>query len=133
MLRRMRWVIGIAALAAAFVAGAAAGPQAETTARALGDVFFGPRLARAEVVLVQDGAIQDYRIDRGRVKSVSRAALELRELDGSIHVVPLAPATVVELRGQTVPASAIRRGMTVMTIRLQNQPAQRVVIVGGRR
>ena len=38
----------------------------------LEDFLFGPKLVRAEVILQDAGGVHDYRVDRGRVRTVSR-------------------------------------------------------------
>jgi hypothetical protein len=126
MAKRLRWMVLGGMLTLVVMTGGAFGAMQLGYARPLGDFFFGPHLARAEVVLVQKGEVHDYRIDRGKVKSIRGATLELRELDGTVQVVPVAGTAQVTVNGQVAPLSLIVRGMTVTTIRDGENPAQQV-------
>jgi hypothetical protein len=99
----------------------------------LGDFFFGPRMVRAEAVLMIDGQIHDFRIDRGKLKSLPRNGnLELRELDGTIQVVPVSPTAEVTINRHPAPLNALRRGMLVTAIRDGSAPASQIVAEGSR-
>ena len=90
--------------------------------------LFGPGLIRAEAIVREGGVVRDYRLDRGRVRAVRRAAntLVLREADGTIVTVPVAADARIELGGRTVLFAAIRRGMLATTLREGGGPAMRV-------
>jgi hypothetical protein len=133
MAQRLRWMALGGVLTLVLVAGSAFGAMHSSRAKSLGDFFFGPRLARAEVVLVQNQQVLDYRIDRGRLKSIKGANLELRELDGAVQVVPVASAARITLNGHSAPLSALQRGMLVTTVRVGTAPAQQVVAQGVRK
>lgn len=92
--------------------------------RSLGG-YFGSKLVRAEVV-VRDGGIREYRLDRGRLRSKRGSSLVLREADGSIVVVPVAPNAVILLNGKPSSFGALRRRMTVTTVREGGAPAAEV-------
>jgi hypothetical protein len=92
----------------------------------LAQTLLGPGLVRAEVVVQRDGAFRVYRVDRGRVLTKTRAALTLREQDGTIVSVPLSAATRYELGGRTVRFRAVRVGMTATTTRVGDGAAERV-------
>jgi hypothetical protein len=93
--------------------------------RSLGSYFFGSKLVRAEVV-VRDGGIREFRLDRGRLRKKSGSSLVLREADGSIVLVPVAPSAVILLNGKQSSFGALRRGMTVTTVREGDAPAAEV-------
>jgi hypothetical protein len=93
---------------------------------ALAGYFFGPKMIRAEVVLKDAGVLHDYRLDRGRVRAVSAGSLTLLERDGTLVVVPVATDADVRLNGRSVQLTALRRGMTAMTVRDGGQPAATV-------
>ena len=93
--------------------------------RSLGQYFFGPKLVRAEVV-VNDGAIREFRLDQGRLRQKEGSSLLLREADGSIVSVPVAANAVVTLNGQPSSFRALRRGMIVVTVREGGAPASEV-------
>jgi len=126
MTKRIRWALaGLGAILALATGAVAAAPP---PGKPLGEFFLGPKLARAEVVLVVRGQVHDYRIDRGRVKSAARGSLELRELDGTIQVVPVADDATIELNGRLIAFSGIRRGVVAVTIRDGDAPAERVIL-----
>ena len=93
--------------------------------RSLGNYFFGPKLVRAEVV-VRDGGIREFRLDRGRLRKKDGSSLRLLEADGSIVSVPVAPDAVVLLNGESSSLRALRRGMIVVTVREGGAPASEV-------
>jgi hypothetical protein len=89
----------------------------------LGDYFFGPRLVRAEVLVNDGGVLHDYRIDRGTIRAKAPGSLTLRERDGSLQTIAIAPTAAIKLRGVPVPFSALRRGMVATVIRDGDAPA----------
>lgn len=98
-------------------------PKGPPAGRSLGDLFFGKNMARAEVILVLQGVVHDFRIDRGRVQGVVAGQLVLRELDGTVQQVPVAPDARVDIDGQPAPLTALARGLYATAIRDGNAPA----------
>ena len=93
---------------------------------ALGNYFFGPRLVRADVVVNQNG-IRQYRLDQGRILRAQVGSILLREADGTVVTVPVAPSADVVLRsGQHTTVAALRRNQVVITIREGGAPASEV-------
>jgi hypothetical protein len=88
--------------------------------KALINQFSGPRLIRAEVlVLGADGSAQDYRIDRGVIVSAVGGTLQVRELNGDIVPVALAPGTTTNARTTGGGGGGqYRRGMRVVVYQL---------------
>lgn len=127
MKQRLRWMVLGGVLTLVLTAGGAFGALQLTRGKSLGDFFFGPHMARAEFVLVQKGQIRDYRIDRGRVKSLRGGVLELRELDGTVQSVPVAATAQVTINDQRSSFAALTRGMIVTTIRVGSSPAEQVL------
>src|SRR5215210_3629883 len=84
--------------------------------RSLGTYFFGPKLVRADVVL-NDGGIREFRLDQGRLRRQAGSSLLLREADGTIVTVPVAPTASVQLNGRPATLRELRRGMVVVTVR----------------
>jgi hypothetical protein len=84
--------------------------------RSLAGYFFGPRLVRAEVVL-RDGGIRQFRLDRGRLLRKVGSSLLLREADGTVVTVPVAPDAAILLDGRSATFGELTRGMVVLTIR----------------
>jgi hypothetical protein len=84
--------------------------------RSLGSYFFGPRLVRADVV-VRDGGIREFRLDRGLLRKASGSALRLREADGTVVTVPVAADAAITLNGRSATFGELRPGMVVLTVR----------------
>jgi hypothetical protein len=83
--------------------------------------------------MVDGGQTLDYRIDRGRVsKNPSSGNLELKELDGTVQVVPVSPTAQVLINGKPGTVAQVGRGMLVIAIRQGSGPAQQVIAQGGR-
>jgi hypothetical protein len=102
--------------------------------RVLANYFFGPGMVRAEVVMQDRGQIHLYRIDRGRIRSLGPDSIVLRERDGRIETVAIAPdAEIVGVprrgRGGRQTLHGLRRGMFVETVRDGDAPAERVRVL----
>lgn len=132
MARRLSKALwAVAALLALNVVLLLAAPASALT-RGLGDVFFGPKLVRAEVIL-QDGAgLQDFRIDRGRIRNVTGDSLTLLERDGTLVTVAVSPTAEILFNGRRVPLGALRRGLTATTVR-EGEAAAHIVQVNPRK
>lgn len=91
----------------------------------LANHFFGPNMVRAEVILLEGGTVHDYRLDRGviRQRVPGTGMLTLRENDGQVVTIPVAPNADIQLRGKTIPFQRLRVGMQVLTVREGDQPA----------
>ena len=83
----------------------------------LGSYFFGPKLVRAEVLGKDAGALHVYRVDRGVIRSKAGGSLLLREGDGTVVTIAVAPSATITIGGQAAPYSALRRGMVATVIR----------------
>jgi hypothetical protein len=89
----------------------------------LANHFFGPNMVRAEVILLEGGTVHDYRLDRGVIRQRAAGTLTLRENDGQVVTIPVAPNADIQLRGKTIPFQRLRIGMQVLTVREGDQPA----------
>jgi hypothetical protein len=98
--------------------------------QSLGNYFFGPKLVRAEVLVNDGGALHDYRIDRGAIRAKAPGSLTLRERDGSLQTIAIAPNAAIRLHGVLAPFSALRRGMIATVIRDGDAPAIEVRVTG---
>jgi len=112
--------------------GAALALGAGDLPRALGNYFFGPKLVRADVV-VRDGGIREFRLDRGQLLRRTAISLMLREADGTVVVVPVSRGAAVSLNGRSGSMGELASGMTVTTIREGDQPASQVRAHGRQR
>jgi len=99
--------------------------------RSLGNDFFGPKLVRAEVITSEGGAIHDYRVDRGRIRSIGPGSLTLLEKDGTLVSVPVAATADVTLHGDRVLLTRLRRGLVATTVR-DGAAAASIVVATGR-
>ena len=121
----MRRKIGLMAtvvvlVALALVQTGAGGPAS------LGTFFFGPKLVRAEVIMNEGGAIHDYRVDRGTIRSTALGNLTLLERDGTLVTVPVAATADIRLGGVSVPYARLRRGFVATTVRDGSAAASQV-------
>jgi hypothetical protein len=95
------------------------------------DQFFGGRMIRAEVLVQTPTGVADYRIDRGVIVTVTPGSIVLREKNGDMVPIQLAPAaTVTGPGGRGGQAAALRRGMRVIVFRLANAPADSIQVEG---
>src|SRR4051812_11675494 len=62
--------------------------------------LFGPRLIRAEVLVQTPTGPVDYRIDRGVVVASAVDSITLRELNGELVTIPVAPDARVQGGGR---------------------------------
>ncbi|MBA2474470.1 MAG: hypothetical protein H0V40_00735 [Actinobacteria bacterium] len=92
----------------------------------LGGLFFSQRFARAEMVLMFNGAPHAIRFDRGRVQSTAGGTLTLLERDGTVVSVPVSPGAIVRVNGRLAPLGAVRRGAIALTVREGDRPAEAV-------
>ena len=72
--------------------------------------------------------LHDYRIDAGRIRSVSMATqtITLRERDGTTHSIQVSPTARIKVNGSSSTFAALRRGMKATTIRDGDAPADQV-------
>ena len=90
--------------------------------RAVGNYLLGPKLVRADV-LVLDGTLREYRIDRGMIRDRPvPGSLTLRERDGTVVTLPVDPNATITHRNRTIGFERLRRGMNVMVIREGSGP-----------
>ena len=97
----------------------------------LGSYFFGPKLVRADVLIKDDGVLHLYRVDRGVVRSKANGSLVLRERDGSLVTIAVAPGAAITVRGQPAAWAALRKGMVATVIRDGDAPATEVRAAAG--
>jgi len=106
-------------------------PAQITQGDSINPQFFGPRMVRAEVLLLGvGGVVQDYRLDRGVVVSAASGTLTVRESDGSTVPLPVDPAAQVQGGGRRVTAATLRKGTRVVVYRSANAPAELVQVEG---
>jgi hypothetical protein len=93
--------------------------------------ILGGRFIRAEVLwLTPDGKVQDSRLDRGIVVSLTTDTVVLREKDGTQQTIPLAPTVAVHYGTQIGSTAILRRGMRVVVARQATSPADTIQVEG---
>jgi len=80
--------------------------------------------AQVNVVIKHVGYTMIY--DRGLVAQVAPASLTLKESDGSVVLIRVAPSAVVTLGGRAVALTDLRRGEFAQTVRVDGAPAEQV-------
>jgi len=99
--------------------------------RAIIDQYFGGRMIRAEVLVQTPNGTEDYRIDRGVIKTMAPGSIVLKEKNGDI--VPIQVSTTASVTGpggRSGPARVLRVGMRVTVFRLANAPADTIQVEG---
>lgn len=91
--------------------------------RALAQLLFGPKMVRAEVVLMDGGTVRDVRLDRGRIMQARGGVIRLRERDGTVAELPVAPSADITVNGRSARFAELRRGMNASIIREGEGPA----------
>lgn len=91
--------------------------------QSLGAYFFGPKLVRAEVLVKDDGALHVYRVDRGVIRAKQPGSLRLRERDGTLVDIAVAPTAAITINGRPAQFAQLRRGMVATVVREGDAPA----------
>ncbi len=100
---------------------------------AIGELYFSPRFARSEVVVVAGGVPHAIRFDRGRVTAVSSSSVTLLERDGTSVTIPISPTAAVRVHGRPATLANVRRGSTALAVRDGDRPAESLVVGAARR
>jgi hypothetical protein len=120
-----RIATGLALAAVVVAVGAALMPgiglvrasRADVPVQVTPSFFFGPRMARAEAIVVIGGVAHDFQVDRGRLTAKTTSSVTLRERDGTSHTIAIAPTAQITLGTQAVQLKRLKRGFLVTTVR----------------
>jgi hypothetical protein len=116
-------MLGIAALALVPAAFAAGG----VLPRSVSSYLLGPKLIRAEIAVKSGQTVRGYWVDRGKLlKRYSAASLNLLERNGTAVTVPVSASARVTLNGRSVTVRALRAGMQIAVVHMDNVPATAV-------
>jgi len=96
--------------------------------RVIGRTLMGGPLVRAEVLNYQAKTVHDYRIDQGRIVGVKPASITLAERDGSRQTIAVTASTLFTVGGQAVDQNSVTKGLTAITIREGDGPAEQVLL-----
>ena len=128
-MRRKRLVLAVAVLAVTLLAVNAALLVAQpglALPRSLWTYIVGPKMVRAEVIVLDGGVLHYYRADRGRIVSKTAGTLVLRERDATLVTVVVSPTAEIFVNGRPARFADLHRGMNVTTVRDGDAPAERV-------
>jgi len=93
--------------------------------------LFGSQLIRAEVLVQTPTGAQDFRVDRGVIRTVAPGSLVIREKNGDMVTIQLsASASVTGPGGRVFSTALLRRGMRVIAIAPANAPAESIQVEG---
>jgi hypothetical protein len=99
--------------------------------RAIIDQYFGGRMIRAEVLVQTPTGAADYRIDRGVIKTITPGSIVLKEKNGDMVPIQIAPtASVTGSGGRSGVGRVLRVGMRVTVFRLANAAADTIQVEG---
>ncbi len=131
-MRRRRWAI-LATTLVALNLFLWLAPQGFALRAAVIQQLFGPRMVRAEVVVLdQNNTPQDYRIDRGVLTSATATSVTLTEADGTTQTIDIDGSTHFYGLPSRVSIQKLPKGLTlrVLVIHLANAPADSVQVEG---
>jgi hypothetical protein len=94
--------------------------------RSLWTYLVGPKMVRAEVIVLDGGTLHYFRADRGRIVGKTPGSLELRERDGTLVTITVSPTADIFLNGRPSRFAELRRGMRATTVREGDAAAERV-------
>jgi hypothetical protein len=97
------------------------------SARSIADLF-GPGMIRAKAVIFTNGHDDELSVTRGRIVSVSASGIVVKERDGQVDTISVDPAARITLGGTPVQLAALRRGMHVQALWLNDLPAYRLEV-----
>jgi len=92
--------------------------------------FFGNSMVRAEVLVMNNGSVEDWRIDRGVITQVANGTVTLREKDGTLVPVPVDPSAKVQGPPRFGSVARLRPRLRVILYHQANLPAQLVQVEG---
>lgn len=106
-------------------------PGGLALSRAIIDQYFGARMIRAEVLVQTPTGAADYRIDRGVISTITPGSIVLKEKNGDMVPIQVAPtASVTGAAGRRAFRGVLRVGMRVIVFRLANAPADSIQVEG---
>jgi len=88
--------------------------------------LFGPNLIRGQFVIYAGGQDSEVWFDRGKVTQAGAGGITIREKDGQVVRVEIAPGARITLGGMNVGPNALRKGMQAQVFRPGDAPATRI-------
>lgn len=130
-MRRKRLTLALAVVAAllAINAGLILVQPGLALPRSLWTYLAGPKMVRAEVIVLDGGVLHDYRVDRGRIVSKSPGSIVLRERDSSLVTIAVSPTAEILINGRFARFGELRKGMRATTVRDGDAAAERIEVL----
>jgi hypothetical protein len=88
--------------------------------------LFGSNLIRGQLVIFSGGQDSEVWFDRGRITQAGGTSITIREKDGQVVHVDIAPGARITLGGANVSPYALRKGMQAQVYRPGDAPATRI-------
>jgi hypothetical protein len=104
------------------IAAATASPSKRSV---LADLF-GPNLVRGQLVMFFGGQDTEIWFDRGKITQAGGGVVTIREKDGQVVRISIAPGAKITLGGANVSPNALRKGMQAQVQRPGDAPATRI-------
>jgi hypothetical protein len=106
-------------------------PGGLALSQGLVDQLFGPKMIRAEVLVQTPTGTADYRIDRGVIKTIAPGSIILKEKNGDMVPIQIAPtASVTGAVSRKGSINALKVGLRVVVFRLADAPADTIQVEG---
>ena len=86
----------------------------------------GSGWSHAEINVTIKGVVHTLVLDHGRVQQATPTQVTIREPDGTLHTIALAPTTIYTWRGFGFRPQILRRGLMVETMVIDQGAAVRV-------
>ena len=95
--------------------------------RTVSSYLLGPKLIRAEIAVKGGQSVRGFWVDRGKLlKRYSAGSLNLLERNGTAVTVPVSATARVTLNGRIVTVRALRAGMQIAVVHVDNAAATAV-------
>lgn len=126
-----RLAIAVALLGLVLPAGLGQARPAAPRADALPVYLYGQDLIRAHAIVKASGLLHDYRVDRGRIKTISGSTVTLKERDNTSVNIPVASTAKIQVNGRQAGPAGLRIGMSAIVVRDGDNAADTVQASGG--
>jgi hypothetical protein len=129
-MRRNRLMLAVAAVAVLLALNAVlvVAQPGLALPRSLWTYLVGPKMVRAEVIVLDRGVLHYYRVDRGRIVAKTPTSLTLRERDGTQVTIAVSPTAEVFQFGRPARLTDLRKGAWATTVRDGDAPAERIEV-----
>src|SRR3954447_13734538 len=88
--------------------------------------LFGSNLVRGQLVIYAGGQDSEVWFDRGRITQAGGGSITIREKDGQVVRIAIAPGAKITVGNASVGPNALRKGMQAQVYRPGDAPATRI-------